>query len=318
MYVLVTGALGILGNSILNDLSKKGKRILIYDKLKNISRFRKISKDNMKFIAGDLTDYKKIKKILIKYKIESVFHLGAQTQVLKALENPEETFAINLFSTVKFLELIRTINRNILFIYSSSDKAYGELLAGNSYLENYPLNSIYPYDVSKSTSDIIAQSYAKTYGLKVGIIRSANIFGPHDRNLKRIIPETIISLLKKKKIVIRSNGKLKRDYIYVDDVANAYLMTYEKLKKSNKKLLIYNVGSKYNLSVIQIVKHIAEALKIKKNYYTIKNNSKKEIKNQRLNFKKIKYELKWKQKTSLKEGLIKTIKWYKENLSEFK
>ena len=79
-----------------------------------------------------------------------------------------------------------------------------ERLQKKSYLEDYPLNSVYPYDVSKSTSDLIAQSYSKTYGLKVGIIRSANIYGPHDRNLNRIVPETIINLLNKK-----NNHKIK-------------------------------------------------------------------------------------------------------------
>ena len=95
-------------------------------------------------------------------------------------------------------------------------------------------------------------------------------------------------------------------------------MTYERLEKTNKNLLIYNVGSRYNLSVIEMVKHIARILKIKKNFYVIKNDSKNEIKNQRLNFKKISRELNWKQKVSLTEGLEKTINWYKKNLSEFK
>ena len=95
-------------------------------------------------------------------------------------------------------------------------------------------------------------------------------------------------------------------------------MTYERLKKTNKNLLIYNVGSRYNLSVIEMVKHIERILKIKKNFYVIKNDSKNEIKNQRLNFKKISRELNWKQKVSLTEGLEKTINWYKKNLSEFK
>ena len=120
---------------------------------------------------------------------------------------------INLQSTIKLLEIARKINDKIIFIYSSSDKAYGEVTKG-SYLENYPLNSIYPYDVSKSTSDLVAQSYSKTYSMRVGIIRSANIYGPYDINTKRIVPETIINLLNKKKIIIRSNGKLKRDYIF--------------------------------------------------------------------------------------------------------
>ncbi len=316
MNIFITGGLGILGNSIIKQLSKKNK-LIIYDRAKNYKRFLKVKNRNMKFVPGNLTNNKLILKTIRKNKINAIFHLGAQTQVLEALKNPYQTYLINLQSTIKLLEAVRKINNKIIFIYSSSDKAYGEVTKG-SYLENYPLNSIYPYDVSKSTSDLIAQSYSKTYGLKVGIIRSANIYGPHDRNLKRIVPETIINLLNKKKIVIRSSGKLKRDYIFVDDVARAYILTFSKLLKSQKKLLVYNVGSKYNLSVLQLVKKIATLLNIKKNYLKIANTSTKEIKNQRLNYVKIKKELNWKPKVNLDLGLKKTIIWYKKNISEFK
>ncbi len=316
MNIFITGGLGILGNSIIKQFSKKNK-LIIYDRAKNHKRFLKVKNRNMKFVPGNLTNNKLILKTIRKYKINVIFHLGAQTQVLEALKNPYQTYLINLQSTIKLLEAVRKINNKIIFIYSSSDKAYGEVTKG-SYLENYPLNSIYPYDVSKSTSDLIAQSYSKTYGLKVGIIRSANIYGPHDRNLKRIVPETIINLLNKKKIIIRSSGKLKRDYIFVDDVAKAYILTFSKLLKSQKKLLVYNVGSKYNLSVLQLVKKIASLLNIKKNYFKIANTSTKEIKNQRLNYVKIQKELNWKPKVNLDLGLKKTIIWYKKNISEFK
>lgn len=317
MNIFITGGLGILGNSILKQLSNKKNKLIIYDRAKNYKRFLKVKNKNMKFVPGNLTNYKLILQTIRKYKIRAIFHLGAQTQVLEALKDPYKTYLINLQSTIKLLEVVRKINKEIIFIYSSSDKAYGEVTRG-SYLENYPLNSIYPYDVSKSTSDLIAQSYSKTYGLKVGIIRSANIYGPHDRNLKRIVPETIINLLNKKKIVIRSSGKLKRDYIFVEDVARAYILTFRKLQKGQKKLLVYNVGSKYNLSVLQLVKKIASLLNVKKNYLKISNTSKKEIKNQRLNYVKIKKELNWKPKISLDYGLKKTIIWYKKNFSEFK
>ena len=316
MNIFITGGLGILGNSIIKQFSKKNK-LIIYDRAKNHKRFLKVKNRNMKFVPGNLTNNKLILKTIRKYKINAIFHLGAQTQVLEALKNPYQTYLINLQSTIKLLEAVRKINNKIIFIYSSSDKAYGEVTKG-SYLENYPLNSIYPYDVSKSTSDLIAQSYSKTYGLKVGIIRSANIYGPHDRNLKRIVPETIINLLNKKKIIIRSSAKLKRDYIFVDDVAKAYILTFSKLLKSQKKLLVYNVGSKYNLSVLQLVKKIASLLNIKKNYFKIANTSTKEIKNQRLNYVKIQKELNWKPKVNLDLGLKKTIIWYKKNISEFK
>ena len=83
-------------------------------------------------------------------------------------------------------------------------------------------------------------------------------------------------------------------------------------------MLVYNVGSKYNLSVLQLVKKIASLLNIKKNYFKIANTSTKEIKNQRLNYVKIQKELNWKPKVNLDLGLKKTIIWYKKNISEFK
>ena len=316
MNIFVTGGLGILGSSIVNKLLNYKHKLVIYERKSKLKRNSIKNKKNIKFVAGELNNHKLIKQSFKKYNVNVVFHLGAQTQVLNALNDPYNTYETNLISTIKILEIIRNSKKKILFIYSSSDKAYGEIKS-KSYLETNSLSSDFPYDVSKSTSDLLAQSYSKTYGLKIGILRSANIYGPNDRNLKRIVPETIINLLKGKKINIRSSGKLKRDYIYVEDVAEAYYLTFKKLIKSKKKLLIYNIGSKYNLTVLQIVKKIASILKIKKKYYVIKNNSKREIKNQRLNYNKIKKELNWNPKTSLKDGLEKTIDWYKDNIKDF-
>ena len=241
---------------------------------------------------GNFCKKKFVEKIFKKYKFSGIFHLGAQTQVLKALKNPYETFTINILGTINFLEIMRKKNLKIPFIYSSSDKAYGEL-EKKFYLENDKLNAIFPYDTSKSSSDLICQSYSKTYNLNVGIIRSANIFGPNDLNTKRIVPETIISILSNKKLNIRSSGKQKRDYIYVEDVTRAYFKLFKYLEKKNGDLKIYNIGSKYNLSTIQIIKKIYKIMKIKENF-EIKNFSKLEINNQRLNYNKIRKELHWK------------------------
>ena len=101
------------------------------------------------------------------------------------------------------------------------------------YLEDDRLHGDFPYDVSKSASDLIVQSYSKTYKLKVGIIRSGNIFGPGDFNLDRLVPGVIVNSIKNKNLS-RSNGKLSRDYVYVDDVAKAYVLLLEKMKKDKK------------------------------------------------------------------------------------
>ena len=99
--------------------------------------------------------------------------------------------------TVNILEGIRLLNPEIILIYASSDKAYGEKNE-NNYKENDKLNAVFPYDVSKSTSDLICQSYSKTFSISVGILRCGNLYGPGDFNVKRIIPETIINSIKNK------------------------------------------------------------------------------------------------------------------------
>ena len=182
MRILVTGGNGLLGSNLIKFLLKNKKnKIFVLDKKK------KLNLKNLKFIKKNFTNFKQVKSVLKDNKIEAVFHLGAQTQVLKALNFPYDTLITNVLGTMNFLEAIRQVNNKIIFIYSSSDKAYGEA-EKLGYKENTVLGGIFPYDVSKSTSDLICQSYSKTYNLKIGIIRCSNIFGPNDKNFKRIIP----------------------------------------------------------------------------------------------------------------------------------
>ncbi len=316
--ILITGGFGLLGKPLIKYLSKKNFKVFVLDKSKNKKRNRLISKSIASFVYGNFQDKFLLRKIIKNKKINIIFHTGAITQVLEGLKNPFETYMNNIMGTVNILEAIREIDKKILFIYSSSDKAYGEVKNRN-YLETDHLTSIYPYDLSKTCSDLICQSYFKVYKLNVAIVRCGNLFGPGDFNLNRLIPETIVSLLKNKRIKIRSSGKLVRDYLYVDDAVNAYYLIMKDLEKyKNKKLLIYNVGSKYNLSVIKMTKLIHKLMNKNHIKPIILNKSKQEINFQKLNDSKIKKDLGWKQKVSLNTGLKKTIEWYKENLDLFK
>ncbi len=307
--ILVTGGFGLLGKPLILKLIKLNHNVFILEK-RNTKRVKFLLRKPKKIIVGNFTNKNLIKKIIKKNEINVIFHLGAITQVLESLKNPYETHLTNVMGTINFLENIRSINKKIVFIYSSSDKAYGELKNSNQYKETDALDSTYPYDVSKSASDLICQSYSKTYSMKVGIIRCGNIYGPGDFNLKRLIPEVILSTIAKKNFVIRSNGKSIRDYVYVEDVVDAYLKLFKKLKNSKNKLKIYNVSSKFNYSVLEIVNMILK--KMNKSYMKpiILNNSKQELNFQRLNFSKITRELKWQPKTDIKIGLKKTIDWY--------
>ena len=316
--ILITGGMGLLGKPLVKFLSKKKYNVFVLDKSKNKKRNKLISSKVASFVYGNFQNKPLLKKIIKNKKINIIFHTGAITQVLQGLRDPYGTYKNNIMGTVNILECIREIDPSILFVYSSSDKAYGEVKDRN-YLENDNLSSIYPYDLSKTCSDLICQSYFTVYKLNVAIVRCGNLFGPGDFNLNRIIPETIISLIDNKRIKIRSSGKLVRDYLYVDDAVNAYYMIMKTLEKyKNKKLLIYNVGSKYNLSVLQLVNLILELMKKKHLKPIIMNKSKQEINFQKLNDNKIKRDLGWKQKVSLKSGLFKTIKWYQDNYKLFK
>ena len=316
--ILITGGLGLLGKPLVKFLSKKKYNVFVLDKSKNKKKNKLISKNVASFVYGNFQNKPLLKKIIKNKKINIIFHTGAITQVLEGLRDPYGTYKNNIMGTVNILECIREVDPSILFIYSSSDKAYGEVKHRN-YLENDNLSSIYPYDLSKTCSDLICQSYFTVYKLNVAIVRCGNLFGPGDFNLNRIIPETIISLINNKRIKIRSSGKLVRDYLYVDDAVNAYYMIMKTLEKyKNKKLLIYNVGSKYNLSVLQLVNLILDLMKKKHLKPIIMNKSKQEINFQKLNDNKIKRDLGWKQKVSLKSGLFKTIRWYQDNYRLFK
>ena len=318
--ILVTGGLGILGASLVKKLNKKKiYNIYVLDRSKNFQKIRILELYNLKnvnIIKGNFYDYKTVFKLIKNKSIGTIFHLGAITQVIDAYKSPLETFNSNIMGTINILESIRNLKKSINLIFSSSDKAYGSLI-GKAYLESHRLNGNYPYDVSKSASDLIVQSYVKTYNLRAGIIRSGNIYGPGDLNMDRLVPHVIISSLQKKRSILRSNGKLIRDYIYVEDVANAYYLLMKKMIASKEKLKIYNVGSKENLTVKNFVKLITKMINGKEILPLIKNNSKIEIYKQKLDYRKINKDLGLAPKSNFKGSLKITIDWYKKNLNFF-
>ena len=304
-----------MGKSLISKLVSEKHKVFVLDKEKNFERVKSFKIYKAKFIYGNFENKNLVKNIIKNNKIEAIFHLGAITQVLYALQNPYLTYQTNIIGTLNIIDSIRELRRNILFIYSSSDKAYGEIKK-RDYTEKDNLNPIFPYDLSKSSSDLICQSYSKNFGLRVGIVRCGNLYGPGDFNIKRIIPDTIISALKERRLIIRSNGKLRRDYVFIDDASNAYYLIFKKLIYSKKKLLIYNVGSSDNLSVIEIVNLILKRMRKQYLKPIIKNISNKEIINQSLNYRKIRREISWKPRVKLIKGIDLTIKWYKENIKK--
>jgi len=306
----MTGSGGFIGSHLATKLLDIDCNLIVLMKELDKNSFFSINnlEKKVKMYYGDLREFDEMERIMRREKIDTVFHLGAQSQVLRALEDPRSTLDINVRGTWNILEACRK-NENVKrIVVASSDKAYG-IHKKLPYTEEFQLNASYPYDSSKTCTDIIAQMYAKTYGLPIGITRCANIYGPGDINWDRLIPSTIKSLINKEEIVIRSDGTPERDYIYIDDAVNAYITLAKNIE--NVKGEAFNFGSGKPVNVLNVVNTLIEI-----SGYDIKpkilGKSKGEIDRQYLDSTKAFEKLNWKAETILKDGLTKTYRWYKK------
>ena len=308
--VLLTGASGLVGSWLVEDLLSQGAQVvcLVRDRVPD-SRFFSDGLDKKVTVAsGSLEDRNACERVINEYEPATVFHLGAQTIVQTANRSPLHTFRANIEGTWNLLEACRTHGKSVeQIIVASSDKAYGEQKK-LPYTEETPLQGKHPYDVSKSCVDLISQSYAATYSLPVAISRCGNFFGGGDLNFNRIVPGTIQSLLKNEPPVIRTDGKFVRDYIYVKDAVSAYLTLAEKYKPALCGEA-FNFSNEAQMTTLEMVSLISKLMK-KNIAPNVQNNASGEIRNQHLSAKKAHEALGWKAAYGIEEGLAETIEWY--------
>nr|WEZ52001.1 GDP-mannose 4,6-dehydratase [Bacillus subtilis] len=257
-----------------------------------------------------LEDLAVIERALGEYEIDTVFHLAAQAIVGVANRNPISTFEANILGTWNILEACRKHPLIKRVIVASSDKAYGDQ-ENLPYDENMPLQGKHPYDVSKSCADLISHTYFHTYGLPVCITRCGNLYGGGDLNFNRIIPQTIQLVLNGEAPEIRSDGTFVRDYFYIEDAVQAYLLLAEKMEENNLAGEAFNFSNEIQLTVLELVEKILK--KMNSNLKPkVLNQGSNEIKHQYLSAEKARKLLNWTPAYTIDEGLEKTIEWYTE------
>ena len=315
--VLVTGATGLLGSWLVARLVAQGADVvcLVRDWVPQSELYRQGLDKRTRSVTGDVRDTALLERVLAEYEIKSVMHLAAQTIVGVAVRSPVTTFESNVGGTWSLLEACRTVGRVEQIVVASSDKAYG-VQPKLPYTEDSPLQGRFPYDASKSAADLIAQSYAATYGMPVGITRCGNFYGGGDLNWNRIVPGTIRSVLQGERPIIRSNGKFVRDYIFVEDGAAAYMTLAEKM--AERKDLAgqgFNFSNESPIDVLGLVTKIL-GLMGSKLEPVIQNQASNEIPEQFLSAEKARRELAWRPLFTLEQGLERAIEWYTRYLSE--
>ena len=309
---LVTGGTGLLGSWLVARLVDAGADVvcLIRDWIPQSELVRTRLIERVKVVRGDVRDQALLERVLAEHEIDTVFHLAAQTIVGIANRSPISTFETNVQGTWALLEACRRNHTVKQIVVASSDKAYGDQET-LPYDEQTPLQGQHPYDVSKSCADLIARTYALTYDLPVVITRCGNFYGGGDLNWNRIVPGTIRSIIRGRRPIIRSDGSFVRDYFYIEDGAEAYMLLVEKLASSpGLRGEAFNFSNELQITVLDLVQRLltltGSALEPE-----IRNEASNEIRQQYLSATKARTQLNWSPLFDLDEGLGRTIEWYR-------
>ena len=309
----VTGATGLVGSWLCRRLLEEGAEVvaLVRDWDPQSEFIRSGDVRRCSVLTGCLEDYRTLARALADHAPDTVFHLGAQAIVGTALRDPLATFEANIRGTYNLLEACRN-HRDVVarIVVASSDKAYGEAQV-LPYTEAMPAQGRHPYDVSKSCADLLAQTYASTYGLAVTVARCGNIFGGGDPNWSRIVPGTLRSALEGKAPVLRSDGTLTRDYLYAADVVDAYLTLADHTDQDGVRGEAFNFSPQRPLSVLDITRATLAAMDRCDLEPVILDTAKAEIKDQCLDAAKAARLLGWEPRFGLEDGLEMTVAWYR-------
>lgn len=319
--VLVTGCTGLLGSWLTRSLVDQGAKVvgLIRDTVPRSQLFTQGTAQQIIIVRGDVREQSLLERVLNEYDIQVVFHLAAQSLVGVANRSPVETLDVNIKGTWSVLEAVRRTGcgeRGVQAVMvASSDKAYGanEQLP---YTEETALKGRHPYDASKSCADLIAQCFACTYNLPVGVTRCGNLFGGGDLNWNRIVPGTMRAIVEGTAPLIRSDGTMTRDYLYIEDGVDAYLtFAAALLKNSQLAGKAFNFGNNHPLSVLELVQKMLQVGGKEELQPVVLGEANNEILEQYLDSSLAQQELGWKPQFSLEEGLTRTLKWYRQHLA---
>jgi CDP-glucose 4,6-dehydratase len=311
--VLLTGGNGFIGSWVARGLVKAGARtvVLVRDQVPRGGLELQGVADRVTRVSGDLADVGLLQRVLAEHEVSIVFHLAAQALVGVGDRSPVGTFATNATGTVHLLEACRLSGVEHV-VLASSDKAYGAA-PRLPYREDMPLLGASPYEASKACAEIVARSYAQTYGLKIGVTRCANVYGGGDTNFSRLVPDTVRAVLRGQRPVLRSDGSPRRDYIHAEDAVAAYLALGVHCLDAMApgEVEAFNFGRGEPVRVLELVRLILAAAERADLEPVVGDGARGEIQDQWLDSTRARERLGWEARVSLPDGLVRTVEWYR-------
>ena len=325
MKLLVTGGAGFIGSAVVRQAVAQGHHVVNLDALTYaacLANVASVADDPLyRFEQADICDRAAVDRILAQHQPDAIMHLAAESHVDRSIDGPGAFIETNVTGTYTLLEAARSYweaqvkPASFRFHHISTDEVYGSLGADGQFTENTPYDPRSPYSASKAASDHLVRAWAETYGLPVVVTNCSNNYGPYHFP-EKLIPVVILNALHGKPIPVYGKGENVRDWLYVEDHADALLTVLKRGQVGRS----YNIGGENEARNIDLVMMICALLDQYRpdaaphaELITYVTDRPGHDLRYAIDPSRIRKELGWRPSLTLEEGLAKTVAWYLEN-----
>ena len=326
MKLLVTGGAGFIGSAVVRQAVRAGHEVINLDALTYAACLENVAPvanaPNYTFVEADIRDRAALDKVFAEHAPDAVMHLAAESHVDRSIDGPGTFIETNVIGTFQLLEAARAhwdkVGRpdSFRFHHISTDEVFGSLGAEGMFTETTPYDPRSPYSASKASSDHLVRAWAETYGLPVVLTNCSNNYGPYHFP-EKLIPVIIINALAGKDLPIYGDGSNVRDWLYVEDHADALLLVVQKGEVGRS----YNIGGeneRTNLELVQTLCRILDQMRPKASgsyadQITFVTDRPGHDARYAIDPTRIRDELGWRPSVTVEEGLKRTVEWYLAN-----
>lgn len=325
MKLLVTGGAGFIGSAVVRLAVSRGHTVVNVDALTYAGCLANVANvaDSplYTFEQVDIRDRTALDAVFARHRPDAVMHLAAESHVDRSIDGPGDFIETNITGTYNMLEAARTFwtaqdkPDSFRFHHISTDEVYGSLGATGMFTEDTPYDPRSPYSASKASSDHLVRAWHETYGLPIVLTNCSNNYGPYHFP-EKLIPVVILNALAGQDIPVYGKGLNVRDWLYVEDHADALLLVLEKGALGRS----YNIGGENEARNIDLVRTICRILDEKRprnasyaDQITFVQDRAGHDLRYAIDPTRIRDELGWRPSVTLEEGLERTVTWYLEN-----
>ncbi len=327
MKLLVTGGAGFIGSAVVRRALDQGHEIVNFDKLTYAANLENLkgydARDSYAFIKGDICDAAAVQGVLQKHQPDAIMHLAAESHVDRSIDGPGAFIETNITGTFTLLQVARryfdglkgAAKDRFRFHHVSTDEVYGTLGATGLFTEETAYKPNSPYSASKASSDFLVRAWRETFGLPVVTSNCSNNYGPFQFP-EKLIPVAIIAALEGRPIPVYGKGENIRDWLYVEDHADALLLVLEKGRLGET----YNIGGhneRKNIDLVRLICRLMDEMAPANHPHEeliefVTDRPGHDLR-YAIDATKIGRELGWNPSVTVEEGMRRTVRWYLDN-----